>query len=331
MKYTIIVVNYNKEKYLDRCLQSIINQTYTNYRLMIVDDGSTDNSMTIIEKYRKYDNVDIYYKKNGGVSDARNFAIERVKTTYFTFVDSDDYIEPSLLEVCSKYKSYDILGFNSFLVYPDRIIKDYEKGNFVCKNGEEVLYRLIKNKTLFLVPWGYIYNIKLFKNNNLKYPKGLVHEDTILSTICVLKSKKTICIDYYGYNYVQTDNSITRNKNPEMMNLRINSMIYVFENLRDYFYENVKNKEYLEFFLNFYANITLNLGEQLSFKYQLVYDKELRKLKVVSYLKNSSFVSRVKKILGYISPMLYFRVYLYLKRIYNKIRIRKGEIQSENK
>ena len=87
MKYSVIVVNYNNEKYLNKCLDSIMNQTYKNFELIIVDDGSTDGSRDIINTYRKYGNVTIYFKENTGISDARNFAIKKVKTKYFTFAN----------------------------------------------------------------------------------------------------------------------------------------------------------------------------------------------------------------------------------------------------
>ena len=212
MKYTIIVVNYNKENQIENCLNSIINQTYKNFELLIVDDGSTDNSKEIINKYKKYSNVKIFFKKNTGVSDTRNFAIKKVKTKYFLFVDSDDFIDKKLLEECEKYKDYDILSFDSNIIERNKTTKLKTKGKFEKKEGKEVLFEYMNHNPLFLVPWGYVYNIDLFRKNNLNYPKGYVHEDVYLTPIAILNAKEIDGIDFYGYNYVQTKESIIRSE-----------------------------------------------------------------------------------------------------------------------
>ena len=90
---SVIVPVYNVEKYLPQCLDSIKNQTYTNLEIILVDDGSTDSSESICEDYAKSDSrIKLYHKENGGLSDARNYGIERASGQYFTFIDSDDYI-----------------------------------------------------------------------------------------------------------------------------------------------------------------------------------------------------------------------------------------------
>ena len=105
-KYTIIVTVYNKEKYLKRCLDSVCNQTFKNYRVMVINDGSTDKSEEIILEYKKNHKLDYYFKENTGVADSRNYAIKRVKTSFFTFVDADDYISLDLLEKVDRYNAY---------------------------------------------------------------------------------------------------------------------------------------------------------------------------------------------------------------------------------
>ena len=235
MKYTILVVTYNREKYIRKCLDSIFNQTYKNFELIIVDDGSTDNTKKIINEYKKTNQFKYYYKKNNGVADSRNYAISKVKTKYFMFVDSDDYISEDLLEKCSQYDNYDLLCFKGYKVTEEyKIIEKMEKKNFENYNGKNVLLSFIKQNILFLVPWGYIYNIEVFKKNNLKYPKGYVMEDAGITPIVILKSNKVISIDLYGYYYVQTNESIMRTNKQKRIDLKTKSILFHMDNLNNF-------------------------------------------------------------------------------------------------
>ena len=97
MKFSIVIPVYNVEKYIDKCLKSIINQTYDNFEVIVVNDGSPDNSQVIIDKYVKKDKrFKSYEKKNGGLSDARNYGLEYISGDYLLFIDSDDNIEKDL-------------------------------------------------------------------------------------------------------------------------------------------------------------------------------------------------------------------------------------------
>ena len=111
MKYSIIITTYNKASYIKKCIDSVMNQTIKDFKVIIVDDGSTDNTKEILKPYLKNKNIEYYYKKNTGVADSRNFGISKVKTKYFMFIDSDDYISNTLIEEINKYKNYDILSF----------------------------------------------------------------------------------------------------------------------------------------------------------------------------------------------------------------------------
>ncbi len=323
MKYTVLVVNYNKEKEIEKCLNSIINQTYKNYELIIVDDGSTDKSRKIINKYKKYKNVKIYFKENTGVSDTRNFAISKVKTKFFLFVDSDDYISENLLEECEKYKDYDILSFNNYIAEKDKIKRNDEKGLVKKQNGKETLVNFIKNNSLFLVPWGYVYKTELFKKNNLKYPKGLVHEDVYLTTIAILKAKKIVVTNYYGYYYVQTENSIIRSRNQEKQMLRIKSILYNYDNLKIFFNNNIKDKELRDFYIGYYASGLLYEGMHMNGKAKRIYIKELKKLNIYEDIYIFSKLSYLKKVLLKTSVSLYYMIIPFnpiITFIYKKIR-----------
>lgn len=104
IKFSIIVPVYNVERYLSRCIESLINQTYSNIEILLIDDGSSDQSPEICDEYsKKYGNIVVYHKKNGGLSDARNYGLERASGEYILFVDSDDYINK---DSCQSFYSY---------------------------------------------------------------------------------------------------------------------------------------------------------------------------------------------------------------------------------
>ncbi|MBR4619316.1 MAG: glycosyltransferase [Bacilli bacterium] len=317
MKYTVIVVNYNKGKYIKKCLDSIMNQTNNSFNVIIVDDGSTDNSRSIINMYKKYNNVSVYFKKNTGVSDSRNFAINKVKTQYFLFVDSDDYVVENLLEECSKYTDFDVLSFNNYLVSnKGKVEKDIPKPELVCTNGEFVLKKFIDNKCLFLVPWGYIYKTSFFRKNKLKYKVGYVHEDVDLTTMALLKSSKTLSIDFYGYYYVLSDDSIMRNSNYEKMQLRVRSILYHFDNLKEYFINNIDDNNLRDSFLEYYSQLLLYTGHDLKRRWRKAYSKELKKRKIYKYMYKRSKINYIKRLMCKHSFMLYFDIYPIFSKVY---------------
>ena len=321
MKYTIIVVNYNKEKYLKKCLDSIMNQTYKKFNVIIVDDGSTDNSRNIIETYRKYKNVYIYFKDNTGVADSRNFAIEKVKTKYFTFVDSDDYIDKKLLETCDNYDNYEILAFNNYLCsHNNKVKKDFPKGEITDKSKELIIKTFIDHNCLFLVPWGYIYKTDFFRKNKLKYKKGYVHEDVYLTTMALLKSKKTISIDFYGYYYALTSNSIMRNKDYQRMKLRCDSILFYYDTLKEYFDKNIKDEELKKQIIGYYLQLLLYTGRDLKRKWRKPYVEELEKRNICNYMLENTKIGRIKKKMCKISFMLYFDIYPLFIPCYSFIR-----------
>jgi len=212
MKYTIIVTVYNKEEHLERCLNSVCNQTYKNYKILIVNDGSTDNSEKIIKKYQKKYKIEYHKKENTGISDTRNYAIEKVETDYFLFVDADDYISLDLLETIDKYDNYDVLSFNAIkLNQKQEYVSNMDKIKYQG-NGELYFTKLVKNKCEFTVPWGYIYNTNYFKKHHFRYPKGKILEDYYLTPQIIIECKQLISIDYYGYYYCRRISEIRLEK-----------------------------------------------------------------------------------------------------------------------
>ena len=210
---SVIVPVYNVEKYLPQCLDSIINQTYTNLEIILVDDGSTDSSGVICEDYAKSDSrIKLYHKENGGLSDARNYGIERASGQYFTFIDSDDYITKDyvfyLLGLIQKNEAQIAIGSHT-VCYESR--KNSYKGlgeeKQITISPKETLEHILLDDGIDLSAWAKLYSAELFKE--IRYPKGLAFEDTATTYKLIFLSNK---IAYGGksiYNYRIRSNSIT--------------------------------------------------------------------------------------------------------------------------
>ncbi len=208
-KLSVIVPVYNVEKYLDKCLNSLVNQGLDDYEIIVVNDGTKDNSQKIIDGYvNKYPNlVKSYIKENGGLSDARNYGVKRANGEYITFLDSDDYIEDDT------YKHMLDMAYKDNL---DLVVSDLEyvwedgsKKSFVKEGLNKVSDDDLKN--LFLSPlfsWNKIYRKSLFDKLGCKYPVGLWYEDIPVT----LKFFSSICkVGYYRcacYHYLQRSTSI---------------------------------------------------------------------------------------------------------------------------
>ena len=240
MKLSIILPVYNVEEYLEECLDSLINQNYSNYEIIAVNDGSKDNSLKILKKYQKKHPklIKVYDKENGGLSSARNYGIEKSNGEYLFFVDSDDYILPNSLEILSKYleENHDIIE------YPF-IAGTKEKSSFEVmfnKDIDDVRKRLIVGRPS---AQNKICKKELFTKNNLTFLEGVYYEDLATMPKLALHTKKIKFIDEPLYFYRIRPNSIMTNKE---YNPKVDAIFKVLKQLREYFKEEYKEEiEYL--------------------------------------------------------------------------------------
>ncbi len=213
---SVIVPVYNVESYLEKCLDSIINQTYSNIEIILINDGSTDSSFEICKKYKKKDKrIILINKKNGGLSSARNAGIEKFTGNYLLFVDSDDYIERDMVEKLYNNimsNDADISVCNFFITE-----KGIDKKNNSCKNfiiKDETKYNFLYNSYSLqtILSWNKLYKKHIFKD--IRYPKDLLHEDQYIIEEILNKAKT---INYmtkeFLYHYVQRDQSIMKTFN----------------------------------------------------------------------------------------------------------------------
>lgn len=210
---SVIVPIYNIEEYLEKCINSIINQTYDNLEIILVDDGSTDNSGNICDEYKKIDKrIKVIHKANGGLSSARNAGLDIARGDLIAFVDSDDYLESTMYEELkdnmNKFDS-DISACDFYKIKKNskkRAIK-IAKNNEVVFINKEIIYNTIgKYKDLFSYSWNKMYKKKLF--DNIRFPNGRVFEDGFIIFDLLEKTKKVSIIVKPLYNYVYRNTSI---------------------------------------------------------------------------------------------------------------------------
>ena len=215
MKYSIIVPAYNTEKYIDKCLKSIFSNTYKNFEVIIVNDGSTDKTEDIINKYiKKYDNIIYIKQKNMGLSLARNNGVKKATGDYLLFIDSDDYVEKNLLENINKdIDDLDVLRYQLNMVFNDKIIPYGEK-EFNVTNGIDAFEKIVRYKFIEMAAL-YVINRKYYLDNNFMFEKDVYHEDYGLLPLVIATAKKVKSINYLGYNYVQRDGSIMSSNDTE--------------------------------------------------------------------------------------------------------------------
>ncbi len=217
-KVSIIVPIYKVEKYLSKCIDSLIEQTYTNIEIILVDDGSPDKCPQICDDYAKKDKrIEVIHKENGGLSDARNFGIERAMGEYICFVDSDDWVDAdyveSLLRSAVKYKA-DIAecGYRKYIEEKDSYYCDTDiRGVDLPKVelGSEAAISLILNRGLHrAVSVNKIYKRSLFVDYQLRFPKGRINEDEFTTYKLLFLSNKVVRIGNTLYNYLQRSDSI---------------------------------------------------------------------------------------------------------------------------
>ena len=213
---SIIVPVYNKEKYLKRSLESILNQTYRNIEVIIIDDGSNDESLLICKKYAEQDSrIKLFTKTNGGVSSARNLGLDKCKGEYIAFVDPDDYLDLECFERlidCLEKNSVDI-AYCYAMDFWENSIRTF---TYSMKTGTiNVIQRdefdWLDNRISHTVVWGAVYQRSII--NGINFDKDLsIGEDTLFFAKCLKNSKNLAVLDLPLYHYSRNDDSVTRQK-----------------------------------------------------------------------------------------------------------------------
>lgn len=233
---SVIVPIYNVERYLNKCVDSIINQTYQNLEIILVDDGSPDNCPIICDEYAKKDKrIKVIHKENGGLSDARNVGINIAKGKYLSFIDSDDYIDSQMLEKLynNLNETKSELSFcNFYRVFPDKKYLQLTGEQSRTFQEKEIYYTLVNQfAKVIMSACNKLYKREIF--NDIKYPTGMIMEDSYIILDILLKTKKISYLNEPLYYYFQRDNSIMHNfnlKNLDIMKVYERRMEFCLKN-----------------------------------------------------------------------------------------------------
>jgi glycosyltransferase involved in cell wall biosynthesis len=214
-KISIVVPIYNVEKYIYKCIDSILAQTFTNFELILVNDGSPDNCRGICEEYaEKEKRIKVIHKENGGVSSARNAGIKAATGQYIGFIDSDDFIHEKMYEVlyqnAVRYSS-DIVVCDFLKVHEDEVPEKSCNNDFNLQHYSNIqalnqLYTAAPGKSdMWVYPWNKLYKRWLF--NHLRYKEGRIYEDEFIAHKILFNSTKITFVNEKLYYYLQRPNS----------------------------------------------------------------------------------------------------------------------------
>ena len=266
---SIILPVYNVEEYLIECIESILKQSYKNYELIVVDDGSTDRSLNIINEYKdKFKEIKIFTQENKGVSEARNLALRYVKGEYILFVDPDDFLDENMIEHMlyrAKKDKSDVVISNYYIYFNkdkyNKFIKDILNEGVYSR--DEIIDMMLRHVIQGQL-WNKLFSYKLLKESNFEFEKGRYIQDIFPVFKAISNANKISYIDESLYFYRQREESTVHKKNKKLIEDYYYAMVSIIE-----FIEknniNVKRNSFITFkakvfsvFIYHYTNENLN-------------------------------------------------------------------------
>ncbi|WP_430786418.1 glycosyltransferase family 2 protein [Virgibacillus flavescens] len=226
-KVSVVVPIYKVEKYICRCINSIINQTYANLEIILVNDGSPDNSGRIADSYQENNpkRIKVIHKENGGLSDARNIGMELATGEYIMFVDSDDWLDTTMIETMMNIIlefDADVVQSAFYYAYQEKLLMDNRKRNtsfyLNLYDNKSLMHELVLNEKVKNFAWGKLYKTEMVRH--VPFEKGVLFEDVFWAHQVMYKVKRFVSLNKPMYYYFQRDDSIVANystKNLDMI------------------------------------------------------------------------------------------------------------------
>lgn len=300
-KFSIIVPAYNMEKYIKRTLDSIKKQTFKDYEVIVIDDGSEDKTVEVAKKC----NVKVIEHKHAGLSVVRNTAIKEATGDYLLLLDSDDWWDKDLLKRIneSSKNDADLIRFQIRTVTDEGKEVEYHEEEFEGINGVEAFKKITK---YHYVDSACIYAIKrkFYQKEKFAFAKDKVHEDFGTVPLWIIKAAKVNCIDYTGYNYYRRSNSIMNTEDYEWRKKKTDDFFYHYK----YLIKEI-NKTTLDstYFRSFISNSLIVKICSLKGKDYKEYRKKLKEENVYSNMLTDTLPRKIKSILIRISPKIYYK------------------------
>lgn len=303
---SIIIPAYNIENYIAKCLDSLLKQTYKNIEIIVVDDGSSDNTGKIIDDYvSKYDNIKVIHKNNAGVSAARNSGLEIISGDYIGFVDGDDTVDEEMFEVlidnAIKYDA-DISHCGYKMVFPSRIDYYYNTGELIEQDNELGLKDLVLGQRIEPGLVNKLYKRKLFKTVRMN-EKIKINEDLLVNYYLFKQSSKSIFYDKCMYSYILRKGSAATSKiNINKIEDPVKVRKEILENLdRESNLYDIAYEKYIISLLNICRNIQIRKNEE--YKNYVDFTKQQLRYEINNIIKNKA-VSKKTKLM--VIGILYF-------------------------
>ena len=304
---SVIIPVYNVKDFVGKCLDSVARQKYENLDIVIVDDGSTDGSGEICDELAVQDKrMRVFHKKNGGLSDARNLGIKKAKGEIIAFIDGDDLVSEDFVsamyeEMAKSDADIVVCGYN--LVKPEKE---------VMSGGEATVKLLTQQENIDIVAWNKLYKKSLFVDNDIWFPKGKKHEDTLTTYKILSKAEKVAYLDEALYSYVERGDSIMKTgrieERLEMRELAAKEAMEYFKDDRD-----LKQAAEVALLLAKYAYIDFAINGKIAKKYGEAAKKWVKEHK--KELVYNKYLTKKLKIYNLISTNLGGGLYLAFRKI----------------
>lgn len=301
MLLSIIIPVYNIELYIDDCIKSCITQNINSqdYEIIIVNDGSTDDSLKVVQKYQQHNsNITIINKTNGGLSSARNAGLNAAQGKYIWFIDGDDVISNNCIKDLLSYiqnQDLDILFINYSRIHETAEINDATLSTYDFNNGILSGCDFFKNRQGdFLMAWRYIFKKSIFSDHGLRFYEGIIHEDVEFTHKAIYYANRIgICDSIIYYYRTNRGGSIMTNKKS---NLEKNSILKIISSIQDFRDKNVTDKYYKKLLDEYLLQIVANYIFFRKKLYQITGNSDLLNIKRILNIKNKSITSAKKKI-----------------------------------
>lgn len=306
---SVIVPIFKVEKYLKKCIDSILNQTYKNMEIILVDDGSPDNCPYICDNYAKKDSrIKVIHKINGGISDTRNEGLKRATGKWVTFIDSDDYIDKNMIDTL-----YKLAIENEADISIIDFIKIDETSNIIqnkdCKNKTRIfnsktaIIELFNDNSFGNYMWNKLYKKELFED--IKFPIGKTMEDLAVMYQLFYKSKNIVYNNKQMYFYVQRKNSILHRREKSLINNRFELSLEKYNFLKSKYPDMIENyKAMLEVCLETFQYLNTQEKKSLCIN---IYKEIPYKMKIFNMI---SIKSKIRYILFILNKKLYIKLFI---------------------